>query len=62
MRQKPARKNAHKERIFGLHQNKTNFEYQKNRQSETGNKIHEICEEQGSIYKALLRKKGLYVA
>jgi|CXWL01.1.fsa_nt_gi hypothetical protein len=62
MKQKPARKNAHKERIFGLHQNKTNFDYQTSHRDEDENKVHEICGKQDFIYKTELRKKGFHVA
>lgn len=62
MRQKPARKNAHKERIFALHQNKTNFTYQKIRCDETENRIHELFAREQSDYKTELSKKGSHVA
>ena len=62
MKQKPARKNAHKERIFALHQNKTDFEYQKSGQDKSENKMRELCGEQESVYKTGLRKKDSHVA
>lgn len=49
MKSKPARKNFHKERIFGLHQNKTDFEYQKDHQAKIREKAHEIFEKRGRV-------------
>lgn len=62
MKQKPARKNSHKEKIFTLNQNKTNFDYQKTHQEGFENRVHECCAEGDSGYKAQLRKKGSHVA
>ncbi len=62
MKQKTARKNSHKEKIFTLNQNKTNFDYQKAHQDGPENRVHECCAEHDSDYKAQLRKKGSHVA
>ena len=50
MRSKPIRKNAHKERIFTLRQNRTDFDYSKDRQAEMDNKIHELCDKEEFDY------------
>lgn len=50
MKSKPARKNFHKERIFGLHQNKTDFEYQKDRQARIREKAYELFENRGKTH------------
>lgn len=50
MKAKPMRKNFHKERIFGLHQNKTDFDYQKEHQAIIQEKAHELFERRGRIH------------
>ena len=62
MKQKPARKNSHKEKIFTLQQNKRDFDCQKAHDDGIENRIHECCTKHDAVYKTELRKKGSHVA
>ncbi len=49
MKSKTARKNFHKERIFGLHQNKTDFNYQTEHQAIVHEKVYDLSERKGKF-------------
>lgn len=62
MRQKPSRKNTHKEKIFTLNQNKVNFAYQKMHQEGPENRVHGCCAGCNADQSSQARRKGAHVA
>ena len=61
MKQRPGRKNFHKERILSTKHNKVNFDFQRTHQSENANMIHEGCMKNDSVFHEKQRK-GSHVA